>query len=669
MSVNSTDAFSGPYVSTGTAQQFPFSFNAASRDEVQVTAGGVVVDPTTFTVILNSDGTGAVNATLPANVEVYIESNPDFQQSAQFGRFAPYFPDAVNAPLDRAAIRDIALRDRLDRTFVIPRRFQDAAGKFPQINNLGEWELVDGVPGIAGPAAAFRTNLAALKAASISDGQSTYDGALWLWTPGNFAATPAGQIDVNVVQANGVALTVGAWVRQSASQIQTTFAGVSRTAADKLRDFKSLKDYGAKGDGVTDDTAAIQAALDANWLNGSLDGGNQTYKITSSLKVMRGSRHSGLRNAVFVIGDHVFMEDKPHPTISAFNSIQFFSLDRIFVDAQAHTVVGRRIVDFTRFTRSKFSNLFLFGKDGISIAMYGTGVDGVAPYYNIFSNIETASSHIGIQFDDFSGALDGGCNSNTVTRLRAQPKSGHFGIYIGEGSQNIAVMDSAIEAPSGGTGVYNNGEATRITGNRFESLLAAITWAGGADCGYADGNYYSSNGSNHQFFGNAGARNTILNEKGAFPIFGEQASRVAGFTRFGSIGFGQSTLNHYQEGGFSPALQGTDGNGTTTYTKQIGRFTRVGNIVFVEGYIAWSATTAAGAPRIGGLPFPVLNAADLYVPFTMVPDNFTFAGKLEGIAFAAVDYISLFVSQTGAALTPAAMDTAAGIRFSGVYMV
>lgn len=117
-------------------------------------------------------------------------------------------------------------------------------------------------------------------AASITDMVDEHDQA------SEIALTPSGYTTADDVQegfdnlgSSGGTAKVGF--------LQAGSGAVARTTQAKLRDVVSIKDFGAVGDGVADDTAAIQAAFDS--LDPAL-GGNiffppGSYRITTSINL------------------------------------------------------------------------------------------------------------------------------------------------------------------------------------------------------------------------------------------------------------------------------------------------------------------------------------------------------------------------------------------------
>ena len=130
-------------------------------------------------------------------------------------------------------------------------------------------------------------------------------------------------------------------------------------------------------------------------------------------------------------------------------------------------------------------------------------------------------------------------------------------------------------------------------------------------------------------------------------------------------------LNDYEEGTFTPVVQGSTVLGVGVYSVQIGRYTKIGRLVTVEIYIGWTAHTGTGNLRIGGLPFTV-NAAAYSAATIGLISNIALSASNTASAFNEINttYINIVQSPVGGgAFTDVPMDVAGTFVISSTYSV
>jgi hypothetical protein len=117
------------------------------------------------------------------------------------------------------------------------------------------------------------------------DGVNQYVGDSYLETDSNTVTFTAGlHVGAEVKFTTAVQSTSGAVDASIVSYDPPFIGSVVTTVEDKLAQYVSVKDFGAVGDGVADDTAKIQAAI--NYMapiGGTILFPAGTYKVTSSL--------------------------------------------------------------------------------------------------------------------------------------------------------------------------------------------------------------------------------------------------------------------------------------------------------------------------------------------------------------------------------------------------
>ena len=329
MTVASAEAKAGPYTGNDVATAFAFSFKVFADTDIRVVealiATGVETDlvlngANGYTVTRNIDqdnnpgGTityqqSSVAAALPGTKTLNIVGNYEYEQPTDIPNGGAFFAQVVENALDRVTMLVKQLKEMVGRSLTLPVSVTGVSTELPvpdalkllrwnedetALENTDAQEIAtDIVYGttqadlFSGTGAqtvfALTYDPAAIANMDVSVGGVTQrPGIDYLWSSGTVltftTAPPLGTSNILVRYAQ--ALPQGSM--DAAGVRFVPVSAIPRTVQDKLGEFVSVKDFGAVGDGVTNDWQAFQNA--ANW--GMSVGGATVFVPKGSYRVV-----------------------------------------------------------------------------------------------------------------------------------------------------------------------------------------------------------------------------------------------------------------------------------------------------------------------------------------------------------------------------------------------
>jgi len=263
--------------------------------------------------------------------------------------------------------------------------------------------------------------------------------------------------------------------------IQAGTGATQRTVEDKLKDVVSVKDFGAVGDGTTDDTSAIQAAIDSSTgpLQVLLPSG--TYKTTTTIYLRRsGVRIVGCGPSVSSIkyvnafGGIAFSGDTN--TFNSTSTYESCALENFEIASSGASTDPSTVVDLTSFSYSHF-DIEIQNQRVNGVIYYGQGNAGTSPYFNHIESTSLfgGSDYTQTAFQFRAGAWTGGSagpNANVIGPItRAASFSTLVDLRTGQGNLFSNISGESIGGTYfilGGTSAASTGTST---GSNAENTL------------------------------------------------------------------------------------------------------------------------------------------------------------------------------------------------------
>lgn len=270
-----------------------------------------------------------------------------------------------------------------------------------------------------------------------------------IYTVDNYNTDPAGLWSVFTTLLLGTGSTLVGF-------IQAGIGAVLRTVRDKLRETVSVKDFGAIGDGVTDDTAAIQAAIN------SIVAGTVLLPVATYL-----TRALTLKTGVSLVGagsgSKLIVKVGTVDFLTGTNLVGVMLAD-FYIDCSAQTVAGGSGMQINGFQDSMIRGVTVYNAGSFGWLIFnsvrskylgniinitrkwdGMTISTVSTDNVIQGNMVIDSFDSGIGFTDSIGTV---CSGNYVKRSKVA------GAYAAPGIDAAGAKNATI------TGNY-------VSGNKF----------------------------------------------------------------------------------------------------------------------------------------------------------------------------------------------------------
>jgi hypothetical protein len=299
------------YVGDGSTTVFTFVFKVLAENHMEVYLDDAI-QSTGYTVTLNADqnanpGGEVTFAVAPAtDVTITLLREVPLDQLVDYNPYDPFPAETHERALDKLTQICQQLDERVNRTIVGPpssdgyvfpsyeSRYligwdedeQDKLVNYPNVlDGLGATSNTEEQTATAGQTVFTLTRPYFPNTGNLNvyiNGVRQYRGSSYTETNSTTVTFSSGlnEGDEVLFVVGEIITTVGG---DAKNVTYTPDGGVTTTVHDKLMESVSVKDFGAVGDGVTDDTAAIQAAIDSLSSGGTIYFNPGTYRIARNI--------------------------------------------------------------------------------------------------------------------------------------------------------------------------------------------------------------------------------------------------------------------------------------------------------------------------------------------------------------------------------------------------